>query len=760
MRDLLKLFCWMTCLIFLPVTIFTQTNEGTSFWCGFMEHRDENQNTKVLMITSKQSTSGTVSMPINGWSQNFSVVANGVSLITLPANAETFGSESITSTGINIVANDPISVYMHQYFSMRSEASVVLPNSSIGDEYFVMTYEGVVRSGNVFPSEFLIVATQDETTITITVSDNTVRGRGPGSSFNVTLNQGQTYQVQALSGDGDLTGSHLKGDKDFALFGGNKWTQVPKNCEARDNLLEQMYPLATWGKLFVTVPNDKVLYDVFRILASEDNTVVTVSGAGTQSYNLDEGEFVEYQSSQASFISATAPILVAQFNVGANCNGHTLGDPSMVILNTVEQTRDTVTLFNSSFQDITENYINVIAQTVDIEDVLFDGGRIGDMGLAIGSVGPNEEFSYARISVSSGAHTIISRGCGVIATAYGYGFVESYAYSGGASFNEINANPIPEGGCLNDTIFFDTGLEPPRFSFDWDLGDGTMTTSNKFQHIYNGLGEYPVRLVLTDHCLMKVDTLYRDLLVSLRQAVEATDLVELCEGEEIQLSATDLEGARYEWQGPRQFFSEEQFPIITNANPAMNGEYEVIGIVSGCATFPAFTPVSVYPTPVPDLGPDTLFCARDFAFELDPGEFATYRWQDNSVANSYDVVFEGNYAVTVTSDFGCQGEDEVSLVQQCPTKIFVPNIFSPNDDNINDDFGPFGTDIISLHMQIFDRWGNLVFETFDENTHWNGEWNNQPAPNGVYVWFIELEGYLKDGNTFSQKKTGSVTLVR
>lgn len=760
MRNLLKLLTLVTLSAFSPQTVHTQTNEGISFWCGFMEHRDENRNTKVLMITSKQSTSGTVTMPINGWSQNFSVVANGVSLITLPANAETFGSESITSTGINITANAPVSVYMHQYFSMRSEASVVLPNSSIGDEYYVMTYEGVERSGTVFPSEFLIVATQDETTITITVNDRTRQGKAPGSTFNITLNQGQTYQVQAQVGSGDLTGSHIKGDKDFAVFGGNKWTQVPRNCEARDNLLEQMYPLATWGKLFVTVPNDKVLYDVFRVLAAEDNTVVTVDGSGTQTYNLDQGEFVEYQSSQASFISANKPITVAQFNVGANCNGHTLGDPSMVILNTVEQTRDTVTLFNSSFQDITENYINVIAQTVDIEDILFDGGRLGDMGLSIGTVGPNNEFSYARVSVNSGAHTIISKGCGVIATAYGYGFVESYAYSGGASFNEINANPIPEGGCLNDTIFFDTGLEPPRFAFAWDLGDGTQTTLSKFEHIYDGLGEYPVRLILTDNCLLKTDTLYRDLQVSLRQAVDATDLVEVCQGEEIQLSATDLDGARYEWQGPRQFFSEEQFPIITDTDPDMSGEYAVIGIVSGCATFPSYTPVTIYPTPLPDLGPDTLFCARDFAFELDPGEFATYRWQDNAISESYGVTFEGNYAVTVTSDFGCIGSDDVSLVEQCPTRIFVPNIFSPNDDNINDTFGPFATDIISLHLQVFDRWGNLVFESFDENNHWNGEWRNQPAPNGVYVWFVELEGYLRDGNTFSQKKTGSVTLVR
>ncbi|MEZ5045073.1 MAG: gliding motility-associated C-terminal domain-containing protein [Saprospiraceae bacterium] len=760
MRTALYLCNFLLSLV-LPNLGWAQTNEGTTFWCGFMEHLDVNQNTKVAMITSKYSTSGTVSMPLMGWSQTFSVAANGVSLVTLPVYAETLGSEAVTSTGILIVSNDPVSVYIHQYFGMRSEATVVLPTNSIGNEYFMMTYEGVNRNGTVYPAEFLVVATQDDTNLSITVSDNTKQGRQAGTSFNIKLNTGQTYQVQAALGSGDLTGSYIKGDKDFTVFAGNKWTEVPHNCDARDNLLEQMYPLSTWGKIFVTVPNDKVAYDVFRVLASEDNTKVEVQeNNSNRNYNLNRGQFVEYPSSKAAFISANKPIMVAQFNVGSGCNGHTLGDPSMVILNSAEQTRDTVTLYNSGFQNISENYINIISQTSDFDQIIFDGNYLMDLGITQGMVGPNNQFSYTRISVSDGAHTIISQGCGVIATAYGYGNVESYAYSGGASFSEINANPIPEGGCLNDTIFFDTGLSPARFSFSWDLGDGTKTNLPKFEHFYDGLGEYPVTLILTDNCLSKTDTLNRDLLVSLRQAVDASDLVEVCEGEEVQLSATDLDGARYEWQGPLNYFSEAQFPKITRSKPQMSGDYEVIGIVSGCATFPAYTPVIIHPAPLPDLGPDTLFCSRDFVFTLDPGDFNSYRWQDNSTADRYEVLDEGTYAVTVTTAYGCENADEVLLVEQCPTKLFVPNIFSPNDDHINDTFGPFATDIIRFRMKIFDRWGNLVFESFDLEQHWNGEWRNQPAPMGVYVWFIEMEGYLRDGSTFSQVKSGSVTLVR
>ena len=81
----------------------------------------------------------------------------------------------------------------------------------------------------------------------------------------------------------------------------------------------------------------------------------------------------------------------------------------------------------------------------------------------------------------------------------------------------------------------------------------------------------------------------------------------ICEGATIQLSATDIEEATYQWTGPNGYFSEEQFPMISNAIPGMSGQYSVIGTVSGCSTYPAFTEAVVIPTPVPDLGPDTIF---------------------------------------------------------------------------------------------------------------------------------------------------------
>ncbi|MBK8557855.1 MAG: gliding motility-associated C-terminal domain-containing protein [Lewinellaceae bacterium] len=760
MKKLFAVTFFCLCLL----RLIAQTNEGTAFWLGFMQHFDVNQNTKVLMITSKVNTTGVVRMPLTGWEQSFSVTANGVTNVVLPLNAETTTSELVGSNGVQVSAQAPVSVYMHQYHSMRSEASVVLPQASVGQEYYVLTFNGYGQGASIYPSEFVVVGMEDDTKVDITLSSDTKGGKVAGSTFSVVLNAGQTYQVQSADGaTGDMTGTYIHGDKPCNVFAGARWTEVPVGCGTRDNLLEQMYPVETWGKQFVTVPHFNMPYDVFRILAAEDQTVVQVIGSTTQSYTLNKGQFVQYQGAESTYILASKPIAVMQYLIGSSCNGYTVGDPSMVMLNSVQQIRDTVTMFSSSFEAITENYINLITKTVDANFVLFDGQTLANLGVAVQTVGGNPDFSYARLKVSTGAHTMISSGCGLIATAYGYGSIESYAYSGGASFSKLNASPFPDGSCLNDTLWLDTGLRPPRYTFNWDLGDGTSSSAATLGHVYPNLGTYPLQLILHDNCFNTTDTLKKDLLISLRQAVMVSPDQSLCEGETLVLSATDLPGAKYVWQGPAGFYSEDQFPVLNTVTTAQNGTYNAVGIISGCATFPAYTEASVHPLPDPDLGPDTLFCSRtvNFPVVLDAGDFANYRWMNGQASvQTFTARQEGEYWVEVWTEFGCPGSDTIFLREQCPTQVYVPNVFSPNDDGWNDIFSVFGTDIISLHLQIFDRWGSQVFESKELEPQWDGYSQGKPVDPGVYVWVLDVSGYREDGSIYEEVLSGDVTVVR
>ncbi len=752
----------ITLFLSAPVLLRAQSNEGLNFWFGFMEHRDVGQNTMVVMITSKYNTAGVVRIPNYSWSSAFTVAANGVTVVQLPKLAENTGSEQISDKGVQVETQLPASVYIHQYHSNRSEATMVLPVESLGTDYYALSYTGFQDPGDVYPSEFLIIGIEDETEISIRVSDQTAGGKPAGSTFSILLNAGDTYQVQASLGNNDLSGSYIKGNKKFNVLAGCRWIPLPANCNFRDNLLEQMYPVSTWGKQFVTAPHDHMAYDVFRILASENGTQVNIQGQTATQINLNAGQFYEYNRSEPTYIQANKPIAVAQYLIGSVCSGYYIGDPSMVMLNSVEQIRDTVTLYNSPYENITENHINIILKTKDAGVTFFDGTPLTSLG-AVQAVPGNPEFSYARLLVSAGAHTIISGGCGVIATAYGYGDLESYAYGGGASFKPINANSlIPEGGCLNDTILFKTGFKPPRHTLLWDLGDGTTSTEPDFSHVYSALGAYTVTLYLTDNCLNIKDTISRDLLVTLRQAVTVAGDREACARGDVALGAEDLPGARYEWTGPNGYFSAEQYPVLTDVSPEDAGLYQVVGIISGCATYPAGAQLTVFPLPEPQLGNDTVVCSDESypLLVLNPGNFKQYQWQNNSSGPAFTVAREGLYFVRVADEHGCSQVDSIEVLDRCPTRYYIPNVFSPNDDGLNDYFSVYGSDILSLKLSVYDRWGNQVFESESLEARWDGSFHGKPLDPGVYVWMAQIGGQLKDGTLFTKTESGSVTLVR
>ena len=101
-------------------------------------------------------------------------------------------------------------------------------------------------------------------------------------------------------------------------------------------------------------------------------------------------------------------------------------------------------------------------------------------------------------------------------------------------------------------------------------------------------------------------------------------------------------------------------------------------------------------------------------------------------------------------------------VKPCES-IFIPTAFSPNDDNINDYFSVFASGCIRnvLTMQVFNRWGVLVFSQNDflpntDKNGWDGRMNNQPVPPDVYVYVIELAL----GNGTTKRVSGDVTLMR
>lgn len=157
------------------------------------------------------------------------------------------------------------------------------------------------------------------------------------------------------------------------------------------------------------------------------------------------------------------------------------------------------------------------------------------------------------------------------------------------------------------------------------------------------------------------------------------------------------------------------------------------------------------------LGNDTTVCGGEVILGV-PINGATYVWQDNSTDSVYYVVYSGTYAVTVTSPCGT-ASDEIHInnyADECA--LNVPTAFTPNNDGINDKFGPiFRCPAEKMHIRIYNRWGELVYETDDVQGRWNGIYKGVNQPIGVFVYVIEYFNYCEQKLV---QESGNFTLLR
>lgn len=88
--------------------------------------------------------------------------------------------------------------------------------------------------------------------------------------------------------------------------------------------------------------------------------------------------------------------------------------------------------------------------------------------------------------------------------------------------------------------------------------------------------------------------------------------------------------------------------------------------------------------------------------------------------------------------------------------LYVPNAFTPNDDGLNDSFGALGYGVKDYHLIIYNRWGQLIFESEEQNKQWDGTYHGVKAPIGSYVYSIDSTGYYHD----NFHKEGTISIVK
>lgn len=128
--------------------------------------------------------------------------------------------------------------------------------------------------------------------------------------------------------------------------------------------------------------------------------------------------------------------------------------------------------------------------------------------------------------------------------------------------------------------------------------------------------------------------------------------------------------------------------------------------------------------------------------------------------HAYHVLSDENFNVylKVTNRFGCSHDTLKQITVTDKYAFYVPNSFTPNNDGINDLFLPRVTDVLKYHLIIYNRYGEAVFQTVDTEEPWDGTFNGERCPRGVYTWVITYIRYSAPETEL--RKSGSVTLIR
>jgi gliding motility-associated-like protein len=152
---------------------------------------------------------------------------------------------------------------------------------------------------------------------------------------------------------------------------------------------------------------------------------------------------------------------------------------------------------------------------------------------------------------------------------------------------------------------------------------------------------------------------------------------------------------------------------------------------------------------------DTAMPIINWVWDFGDGNIITDTAQLN-----HDHIYadSGNYEVSliVTALNGCKDTLNTSIYIEEPYKLFIPNVFSPNSDNVNDYFKVLTGCINELVVDIYDRWGNYVYGYNDKNGKWDGLRDNKKADDGVYYYIVKVT----DRDNVMQVYTGTVTLIR
>jgi gliding motility-associated-like protein len=298
--------------------------------------------------------------------------------------------------------------------------------------------------------------------------------------------------------------------------------------------------------------------------------------------------------------------------------------------------------------------------------------------------------------------------------------------------------PVPSIGgdtsiCAGQTLLLDPGISAQQFI--WNTGDTTSTL------LVSASGFYSVQ-VINAPCTLSTSM---NLTVTPLPVINLGNDTTLCPGDSVLLDAQNP-GSSFAWNTG----STQQSFFTPTA-----GNYIVTVTNNNC---PASDTINVAVAQALELGNTASLCGSPNGVVLDAGNpGAQFLWSTGATTQTITAAQAGTYWVSINNT-QCTLSDTLEVTGSIGEgSVYIPNSFTPNGDGLNDRFTGIGEDFTSFHLVVFNRWGELIFETRDQSG-WDGFYQNERAKSDVYVYLLSYTSTCTGGKVVDRR--GAVTLIR
>ena len=665
----------------------------TLFWFAAPEVAQADRNFDrpiyIWLSSSNAPSQVTITQPAN--SSFAPIVVNlaanttqYVNLTTWIEQIETKPANQVLNYGIKVSANNPINAY-YEIVSLQCMCSpeiyVFKGKNSLGTQFLIpmQNYLNNANDPSYLPipySSFVIVATENNTNVTITPSANVV-GHTAGIPYTINLNQGQTYSATATSQSSTqhLNGSIVSSDKPIAItinddlmYGGTYGT-------CADDAGDQIIPIDNLGNKyivvrgFLTTPYDKVF-----ILATQNNTTVQVNGTTLTTINSGQTYMYSMNTADAVYIETSNPVYTLQLS-GFGCEiGNCLvpqiecsGSKSVTFTRSTDDPLHLMFIVpaggESHFQ------INGSPTLINASQFTFVPGT-------------NNSWKYAKISyttsqIPSGVSTTVTNST----ERFHLGFIHGTPNNGcrfgffsdfGKYKYEITSNGILF--CVGDTLQLSTNSFP-NCTYNWTGPNGFTSTSQSFQINnlnFSNQGLYIVNGVV-ENCIVEPDSIYIQIDTIFNTFILSNDTT-LCVGDTLVLNTNLTYSQNFDWHTPSQIISNQDSLIIANIQLNNQGVYFIEGMVNSCSIISDSVTIMVEEPPdIQIISNDTLFCEGDpmsLSSTFDPNLQYLWTGPNGFISQNQNIHFD-HIQMQQSGFFILNGQDGVCEMTPDSIQIIV-----------------------------------------------------------------------------------------